>query len=480
MTRTSSTVTFARMSQTRRVGTGSGYPQWMRTLEEKYQKLHKKITENTGTSRFTNCVGRSVYDTRLTQALTKYKDATSERPSTFKTQTSKGSAIEDNENGEFTNEVCKETLQDQYLHNDETIHVDINYVENGESFEGNRPHSTDRSVISNISRRRELDSAKSRVSRYGKRGSVIIIDELDDDNEDNVETRVDLCADNLASEHNVENPSKDKVLSTGLTNHTGRDKIESDGDKLNVDKHNRKNLKTSVSRTSKITCKSLPAKIQSQGSKLGQKQLLAARSKSANRLTRMFTPMSEEAKHAITETIHEMNSSTPGRSTARSDVKFIPSRGRTCVKSWVLPKKSKTAYDARPLLESASKCLADFVADGGDKIIDRLSNKSDDNIDSSAESLHDGIGRNDSRLPEIRNGSARDQNIGRNKSYRIPGIGKYNITKDDPVFEITPPGFDSRYNDMPPAEERESETPPPDIRQRAIDKCSEWLVKYNK
>lgn len=475
MTRASTSVTFARMSQTRRSGPGSGYPQWMRTLEEKYQKLHKKITENTGSARFTNCVGRSVYDTRLTQAMSKYRDMTSQRPAN-RTTSSKVSAMSVNkENCDFTADMCKETSQDQYLHKNDTFESDKESIENCENNKENRPQSRDRSSVGEGGRRGS-GSVKSRLSKHG---SVILIDILTDENEGEAEPRVDLCVDDQASEHSAENPSKDKVESTGFTNHISFDKIESENDISDVNKYNRRNLKTSVSRTSKVTTKSLPAKIHSQTSKLGHKQLLAARSKSANRLTRMFTPMSEEAKHAITETIHEMNLSTSGRITERSDIKFVPSKGRTCVKSWVLPKKPKTAYDARPVLESASQCLNDLVVETP-KCFDRISNKQDDLGASSVESVEDGIGRNDSRLPDIQNGSARDRGTGRSHSYRIPGIGKYNITKDDPVFEITPPGFDSRYKDVTLIEERESETPPPDIRQRAIDKCSEWLVKYNK
>ena len=62
---------------------------------------------------------------------------------------------------------------------------------------------------------------------------------------------------------------------------------------------------------------------------------------------------------------------------------------------------------------------------------------------------------------------------------RVPGIGKFPFpSKREPTFEITPPGFDIRYKDAPIREERESETPPPDIRDRAIRKCQDWLTRY--
>lgn len=473
MTRASSTATFARMSQTRRSGTGSGYPQWMRTLEEKYQKLHKKITENTGAARFTNCVGRSVYDPKLSHALSKYKEITNPK-CVPRIQSSKDSPINTNiETTELQEGQDKENLQNQYLDKSDTIYLDSESVKNCENIKEKRVESRERSIDCEQDRF-ETDSAKSRDSKCE---SAIL-------REDGIKLDIDVSSENKQTSVSCdENSGTDKTHSNEYTNHISFDKSKSqhecDDDKLDPDKHLRRNLKTSVSRTSKVTSKSCPAKFTAQSIRPGQRQLLAARSKSANRLTRMFTPMSEEAKHAITETIHEMNTASTGRITDRSDIKFIPSRGRTCVKSWAAPKKAKSSYNARTVLESASQCLNAMKVDRG-KSTGKYLNNQVELCKSSVESSQDGEDRMESRLPDIQSGSARDRGTGRSQSYRIPGIGKYNITHDDPVFEITPPGFDSRYNDVANLEERESETPPPDIRQRAIDKCSEWLVKYNK
>lgn len=467
------------MSHTRRSGTGSGYPQWMRTLEEKYQKLHKKITENTGSARFTSCVGKSVYDSRLSQALHRYKEFTTQKP-IIRAHSSKVSAIDTNEqdhgNGDLPTDISKENWPNQYLHKGDTMCIGNENVTNGESTTENRVPSQDGSVKCE---QVKLETASVK-SEHSNREILL---HLNDKVEENVGTCTGLgSCKPPAKEKRIDSLHRVKVLSAGTTNHISFDKsksqLECDEDKLETDKVNRRNLKTSVSRTSKVTSKSCPPKLQA--NRLGQRQLLTARSKSANR-QKMFTPMSEEAKHAITETIHEMNVSSTGQTLEGTDIKFVPSRGRVCVKSWVLPKKSKSSYDVRHVLESASQCLNELNADAAGIALERLSNHQDEGGLSSVESVYDCGRPADSRLPEIRNGSARERvGAGKNKSYRIPGIGKYDITNDDPVFEITPPGFDSRYNDMPPTEERESETPPPDIRQAAIEKCSEWLTKYNK
>ena len=464
MTRASHTsVSIVRMSQVnqnKKIGGGGSCPQWMRTLEEKYQKLHKKITENTSTigyGRFNSCVGRTVYDARLSQALLRYKDSAIQKNNSKSKLTCKLS--DTNNNNEPVN-VPSEYEQNQYLKNTSVINSVNETANNCEENEKYR----------SLSPKLRQNCERTSDTEY------IWIDDA------SVDTDSEEGSARGAKNRTNKEIDKPKVGEIG-TNVISCDKVKagcsSDIDKLNTNKYCRKNLKTSISRTSKVTSKSCPAKIQSKSlERPGQKRLLLARSKSANRNAKMFTPMSEEAKHAITETIHEMNYSTPGR-TERSDINFIPSRGRRCVKTWATPKKVKSALDGRKVLDSASQCIEDLHSDGVN-LHERNSADDNDSCRSSGGTIPGGSNRTNSRLPEIQSGSARDRNNTRSSSYRLPGIGKYDITQDDPIFEITPPGFDSRYNDMQIVEERESETPPPDIRQRAIDKCSEWLTKYNK
>jgi hypothetical protein len=453
----------SQVNQNKKMGGGGACPQWMRTLEEKYQKLHKKITENTsniGYGRFNSCVGRTVYDARLSQALLRYKDSAIQRHN-LKSKSKSTCKISDTNNNNETGNIPSEFEQNQYLKNTvaiNSVNETANNCEENEKYRSSSPKlrqncgsSSDKEDLwidnASLDSDSEEDSARGAKNRFNKE-----IDKL------------------TAGEFGTNVISSSDKVKAGCT---------SDIDKLDTSKHCRRNLKTSLSRTSKVTSKSCPAKIQSKSlERTGQKRLLLSRSKSANRNAKMFTPMSEEAKHAITETIHEMNYSAPGR-TERSGVNFIPSRGRKCVKTWAVPKKMKSASDGRKVLESASQCLADLHSDGAN-LNERNSADENDSCRSSGGTLPEGSQKSNSRLPDIQSGSARDRNNTRSSSYRLPGIGKYDITQEDPIFEITPPGFDSRYNDMQVVEERESETPPPDIRQRAIDKCSEWLTKYNK
>ncbi|KAH3716081.1 uncharacterized protein LOC127855946 [Dreissena polymorpha] len=61
------------------------------------------------------------------------------------------------------------------------------------------------------------------------------------------------------------------------------------------------------------------------------------------------------------------------------------------------------------------------------------------------------------------------------KNYKIPGIGNYKFVATPDDFEITPPGFDSRYNHRPIISEEEKEIPPRLVRERSIQKCQNWL-----
>ena len=272
------------------------------------------------------------------------------------------------------------------------------------------------------------------------------------------------------------------------------DILDKDQNVLDDDKTGR-NLKTAFSRTSRNTAKSCPAQIQTR-SKVRQKsttQGLALRSKSAHKNSEMFNKMSKEAHHAITETVKEMNA-TRSKSTFvteysanKNGVRFYPSRSRKSVSTWVLPKqdsrKSNTGYNATKVLENASNKMQELI-DSNVELVHRASSENSSAAHESHRSSRcssANLGRKNSpKLPDIQNDLTKDKLTSKSQLYRLPGIGNYDVPiLKDGMFEITPPGFDSRYNDLQPVEERESETPPPDIRQRAIDKCSEWLTKYS-
>ena len=91
MTRASPGVaTMARISPSRKPAGSVNCPQWMKTLEEKYQKLHKKITENTmGHMRFGHSLGRSVHGVRLSYAVTRPRDFSAQKNNSKTNQNSK-------------------------------------------------------------------------------------------------------------------------------------------------------------------------------------------------------------------------------------------------------------------------------------------------------------------------------------------------------------------------------------------------------
>ena len=56
----------------------------------------------------------------------------------------------------------------------------------------------------------------------------------------------------------------------------------------------------------------------------------------------------------------------------------------------------------------------------------------------------------------------------------LPGIKKNRNFREN-TFEITGAGFDIRFHHVIPSR---GETPPQEIRQNAIEKCQQWLIRY--
>ena len=481
MTRKSTTVgQLVSMNPSRRPSTGSGYPQWMRTLEEKYQKLHKKITENTGHARFTNYVGRTVYDPRISQAINKcrslsIKQSSSNEPKTGNINLNRG-------NADLPSGSTKDDFNNQYLDRVDTNSFDKREIENCENVgEFGSPMQCDNQTNEQTGGE-EFEDEEDIAGRDANNNPP----DFHEDGTEQELMNVD-CQEFVDEGDNL--PAGFAPDST-VNDSKSRTCLKKAPEEESAGQYDRGNLKTSVSRASKLTTKSCPAKIQTKpvhhhtrhfshphGGRPAhdQRNLLPSRGRITHR-HKMFTPMSAEAKHAITETIQEMSIST-----GRTDVQtFVPSRGRVCVKNWTNAKATKSATKAKPLVEDSTQYLQPTnVGESMDVNNMQLDNLSCLSSAGSDDAANEGE-KKDSRLPEISSGSARDRHTGRSQSFILPGIGKFNIDSEEPVFEITPLGYDIRYNDVEPHEERESETPPPDIRQRAIDKCSEWLTKYNK
>lgn len=166
----------------------------------------------------------------------------------------------------------------------------------------------------------------------------------------------------------------------------------------------------------------------------------AGRTKINRRKMKMFSRMSAEAQTALTETIME--------------------------------NESEGNLDSE---DEANTTIEDniFQTDGVLSIEDRTDcNDSEISMPSrDSRSIH-------TKLPEIPTENPDILSLRHIKSTDVK-VGKYPFpSKRETTFEITPPGFDIRYRDAPIREERESETPPPDIRDRAIRKCEDWLTRY--
>ena len=452
-----------RVMYAKKSGMGGNYPQWMRTLEEKYQKLHRKITENTatGNTRYGHSLGKSVYDSRLSHVLLKYRDIGSAKQNARQNfSTKKGGNVQtdcdiNKENTEQTL-ICRSNTPGQYLENEE--------IDKQTQPSNNDLHVTD-------------DCLKSNSIKTPPKETTGDLNEFKERSLEGDQERIEI---NQTSDNSLKHID-DKQIENEIESLEFAANAEAVNNSKGVisdnNKPSRRHIKTSISRTSKLTSRSCPAKIQSKSAaklKFTETTLLS-RNITAQKNSKMFTPMSEEAKHAITETIQEMNISVDNRRRwKQGDVQFIPSRTRKCVKNWSAPKPVKpiVVYNTNAVLNSVSKTLND-INDDGPKC--GASNNGDEfSFRSSSGSC------NKDRLPNIQNEGVSDSNLVRNQSYRLPGIGKFEISQADSQFEITPPGFDVRYNDIQPVENRDSETPPPDIRQMAIEKCSEWLNKYSK
>ncbi|RUS92079.1 hypothetical protein EGW08_000103 [Elysia chlorotica] len=69
-----------------------------------------------------------------------------------------------------------------------------------------------------------------------------------------------------------------------------------------------------------------------------------------------------------------------------------------------------------------------------------------------------------------------------NPHARLPGIASKSrlpLSYRETTFEITPPDFDIRFHHIISCQSEGRETPPPDVRQQSIDKCQQWLVRHN-
>lgn len=202
--------------------------------------------------------------------------------------------------------------------------------------------------------------------------------------------------------------------------------------------------------------------------------------------------MSREARHAILETLNDMGVKRNGRNKENivDDIRYKPVCGQKKIR------ENRSKYDHYVRERTRSVLRNQF------KSLDSLGN--DDNSSRYSSPLNGINGENCSvdeggqltKFPSIAESGKKVTNKAtkkhnsktkvytleqaKKKKYKIPGIGNYNmVASPESDFEITPPGFDSRYNPRPVISKDEMEIPPRFIRERSIQKCKKWLDKVH-
>jgi len=203
--------------------------------------------------------------------------------------------------------------------------------------------------------------------------------------------------------------------------------------------------------------------------------------------------MSKEARHAILETLNEMGVKKIKRAKDNRSLdikhKSVPSQNRL--------KDNRSKYDhvlrerSRSLLRNQFKSLdslgneensSQFSSPTFAKECDECSSEENHDRGKLFPSIQEKEASKHSRNTTYSSqGKAKVYNLeqAKKKNYKIPGIGNYRIAASPDDFEITPPGFDSRYNQRPFISKEEMETPPQFVRERSIQKCRRWLTNVN-
>lgn len=260
--------------------------------------------------------------------------------------------------------------------------------------------------------------------------------------------------------------------------------------------------KTSVSRRSTVTqktSKSCPPTMEldlTTSKHVNHKAVPTLRAKSAYsskpqtfRSSKLFSRMSQEAQHAMTETIQEHEGLRMPNNNFKTqqwiDENFAHQNDviRSRVQENVYVKQPPPSGDRGP----GHRVADEDVYETNYNIEDVLPNDSCTDSEMSVNSRRRPITSDSTnmRLPSIPSDSTADYcTLGQLKHFnlRLPGIGRYEIaTLREKTFEITPPGYDIRYNDVVVFEEgeRENELPSEDIRERAVQKCQDWLARYS-
>ncbi|XP_041367610.1 uncharacterized protein LOC121382165 [Gigantopelta aegis] len=451
---------------------GAAYPQWMRILEDKYQKLHQKIAL---ASRLNSV--RSQGNTRTVR-----DGATSRRTSAkFSSNIDITDSDEYNRNnatvcaknkvaGGATPAVEKNFAKSEMI----TVTVDSNFVKNGSKFQ---------KELKGVSKCPK-ESNNSFMFQEELKASSKFQDELTDGSRFQKKPKDCSTFRILTTSLSEGNETTSSTTGTRMSRFNKKDNLERrvlsryPPNRFNVD------VNTAHSKESHYTSRSCPAIIQTlkqmgappRGALTGNYHRGPLALKSLN----MFSKMSSEAQHAVSETLIEMgaersNSITTDTSSAvdLSDV----------IKVSGTPKERPfTNINSRFLhtLAQRRKGLGTGTI-RRERQCHHVASNASTHSSNSTEFSHR------TRLPQLSKPNTLQlpasrvcciENITATR-LRIPPLCKYDVAVfRESTFQITLPDFDIRYRDVLTSERCDSETPPLEIREEAIKKCQEWLTKY--
>lgn len=395
-------------------------PLWMRVLEEKYQKLQLKIAQSTATMNglYNAPIGRSVYDNKIVRASiprTKERPSFRKRPPKYEIKSTRISATHISTNSELQKTTSE--INDRLLGDDKSV---------GRSDKSINDPNVRVSEILYLRYDKHKPHKKDLAEILKSHGRKV------NSNSNGKESSNNMKKSELRTERNNNGNYSDAVSKVNSSSQLTGDYTSS--------RHSLATQQTTVSCPVNITDFSGNVQSKSRAESAGQKRI-------NRRKMKMFSRMSAEAQTALTETILE-NESERNIESEDEDDNLNENLGTDCGLS-LADVKDVTGRD-----------------DVNDSEVSMPSRDS--------RSIH-------TKLPDIPNEGQEYLTLRslQPTDGKVPGIGKFPFpSKKEATFEITPPGFDIRYKDAPIREERESETPPPDIRDRAIRKCQDWLTRY--
>ncbi|XP_059177133.1 uncharacterized protein LOC131956624 [Physella acuta] len=204
--------------------------------------------------------------------------------------------------------------------------------------------------------------------------------------------------------------------------------------------------------------------------------------------TRVFARMSKEARHAVDETLREMemeeelqNRLGDGSSGRSPRVNNNNNNSSTILK----------IQDGEDNSMSAESEVSIPSRNIGVKLAKNDNNQPPQRVKNThLSSTYPGTNRSNSpkpnangrtsrnrKLPQIERVGSQSGNHFPNPHSRLPDIGRP-LTFRENTFEITPVDFDIRFHQIITCQTGRGETPPPDVQQQAIEKCQQWLVRH--